>query len=458
MTDREQLDVVVIGAGLTGLTAAYYLKQQQVSFRLVEEQDRAGGVIHTRRQNGFVFEAGPNTGVLGNPDAAELFEDLGSACECITAGGSVNKRYILKSGTWNAMPMGPMEAVRTPLFTLKDKFRILGEPFRRPGTDPEEPLSEMVKRRMGQSFLDYAIDPFILGVYSGDPSKLITKYAFPKLYNLEQNYGSFIGGSAKKMFEKKDPRELKATRKVFSVKGGLSGLVGALEASVREGLMTDVINVQVIPENGGFRVTGQQGGETINLKARKVITTTGAHALPDLLPFVPKSQLEPLLRMKYAQVVQAAIGFHKWEGMDPDGFGGLIPSKEQRDILGVLFLSSLFEGRAPVGGALFAVFAGGVRREDIFNLPDTELRALIAREFSALMQVKEFNPDLFEIMRYTHAIPQYGTESREKLGVLDRLQQQVPGLLIGGNGCDGIGMADRIKQGKRLAMLAAQIG
>lgn len=448
----KQVDVVVIGAGLTGLTAGFYLKRRKAGFLILEERDRTGGVIRTQHRDGFIFEEGPNTGVLGNPDAVELFEDLDGLCECITAGEQVNKRYILKNGTWHAMPMGLIQALRTPLFSTKDKFRILGEPFRKPGTDPEEPLSELVKRRMGQSFLDYAIDPFILGVYSGDPSQLITKYAFPKLYNLEQNYGSFIGGSVKKMFEKKDPRERKATRKVFSAKGGLSALTTALEGAIKGHILLNTRNLTIAPQDEGYLVSGTMGDETLTIHAGKVILTTGAHALPQLLPFVQPEEMEPVTRMKYARVIQAAIGFRKWNGMNPDGFGGLIPFLEKRDVLGVLFLSSLFAGRAPEGGALFAVFAGGVRREELFDLPDAEIRAMIAREFCDLMQVRNFNPDVFEIMRYRHAIPQYGTESREKLAALERIQLLYPGILIGGNGCDGIGMADRIKQGKRLAL------
>ncbi|HBH85527.1 MAG: protoporphyrinogen oxidase [Bacteroidetes bacterium GWE2_41_25] len=200
---EKTVEVAVIGAGLTGLTTAFYLKKKNKDFILLEEKDKPGEVIQTRHENGFTYEEGPNTGVVGNPEVPELFEDLNGLCKCEIASEKVNKRYILKEGVWEPMPMGPIQAVNTPLFTLKDKFRLLREPFRSSGTNPDEPLSEMVKRRMGQSFLDYAIDPFILGVYSGDPSLLITKYAYQKLYNLEQNYGSFIGGSIKKMFEKK---------------------------------------------------------------------------------------------------------------------------------------------------------------------------------------------------------------------------------------------------------------
>jgi oxygen-dependent protoporphyrinogen oxidase len=449
---EKNVEIAVIGAGLTGLTTAFYLKKKNRDFIVLEEKERPGGVIRTRSENGFIYEEGPNTGVIGNPDVAELFEDLGDLCKCEIAGEKVKKRYILKDGKWVPMPMGLMQAVNTPLFTLKDKFRLLGEPFRSRGKNPDEPLSEMVRRRMGQSFLDYAIDPFILGVYAGDPSLLLTKYAFPKLYNLEQNYGSFIGGSIKKQFEKKIEREKKATRKVFSVHGGLSGLVNALHKSAgEERFLFNSRNTEIKPEKDHFVLTATLDNEKIQIKARKVITTTGSYTLRQLLPFADNQLLLGIEKLKYARVAQAVIGFKKWTGIPLDGFGGLIPFREKRDILGVLFLSSLLSNRAPEGGALCSVFVGGIRREDLAEKEDDEIREIVRREFSDVMRLKDFTPDLFKIIRYNYAIPQYGIESRGKLDAIEKLQNNYKGLIIGGNTRDGIGMADRIKQGKNLA-------
>ncbi|MDO9580418.1 MAG: protoporphyrinogen oxidase [Bacteroidales bacterium] len=449
---EKTVEIAVIGAGLTGMTTAFYLKKNNKDFIVLEEKDRPGGVIQTRHENGFTYEEGPNTGVIGNPDIAELFEDLNGLCKCEIASEKVKKRYILKDGVWEPMPMGPWQAVNTSLFTLKDKFRLLGEPFRSRGTNPDEPLSEMVKRRMGQSFLDYAIDPFILGVYAGDPSMLLTKYAFPKLYNLEQNYGSFIGGSIKKSFEKKDEREKKATRKVFSVYGGLSGLINALWKSAgEERFLFNTRNIEITPEEDHFVLTATQNNEKMKIRAGKVITTSGSYSLRQLLPFAENKLLLDLEKLRYARVMQVVVGFNKWDGMPLDGFGGLIPFREKRDILGVLFLSALLSQRAPEGGALCSVFVGGVRREDMADKTDDEIRRIVEREFCDIMRLKEFNPDLFKIIRYRHAIPQYGIESREKLDAIEKLQSSYKGLVIGGNLRDGIGMADRIKQGKHLA-------
>jgi oxygen-dependent protoporphyrinogen oxidase len=451
---NKTADIAIIGAGLTGLTTAFYLKKQNKNFVVLEEKDRIGGVIHTVQENGFTYEEGPNTGVLGNPDAAELFEDLNGLCTCELANKNVSKRYILKNGNWEQMPLSPLQAIKTPLFATKDKFRILGEPFRKKGTNADETLSELVKRRMGNSFLDYAIDPFILGVYAGDPSKLITRFAFPKLYNLEQTYGSFIGGSIKKMFSKKDERDKKATRKVFSAKGGLSNLTGAVyKAAGTENFILNVKNIQLQPTEDGFQITGTFQNENINILAKKVITTTGAYILDKILPFADKTLMDKIQKVKYAKVVQGVIGFKKWEGMPLDGFGGLIPFVERRDILGVLFISSLLADRAPEGGALCSVFTGGVRREELVDKTDDEIREIIKREFTSVMKLKDFNPDLFKIIRYQHAIPQYGIESAEKMQTIAQLEKAYPGLIIGGNLKDGIGMADRIKQGKHLSTL-----
>ena len=142
-----QKDIVIIGAGLTGLTMAFYLKKAGLSVVLIEKANRTGGVIQSHNENGFLFESGPNTGVLSHPEVAELFEDLNGKCVLITANPEAKKRFIWKGSKWRAIPSGPISAITTPLFKLKDKFKVLGEPWRKPGTNPMENLSDFVKRR-----------------------------------------------------------------------------------------------------------------------------------------------------------------------------------------------------------------------------------------------------------------------------------------------------------------------
>jgi len=445
--------VVILGAGLTGLTTAHHLKKNGVDLCILEKGSRAGGVIHSVTENGFTWEEGPNSGVIANVEVLRLFEDLKKDCQLEVANENVKRRYILKGGNWEPLPSGLKSAVTTPLFTLKDKFRILGEPFRSPGKNPNETLAELVKRRLGKSFLDYAIDPFILGVYSGDPNRLVTRFALPKLYNLEQKYGSFIGGTIKKGSEPKTEEEKKVTRGVFSTKGGLSSLINALKNKIgEENILTGIFNLTVKPIDSHFLVSyTDTEGNRVETETKKVISTVGAHQLDQILPFVNPGQLAKITKLYYARVIEIVLGFNQWKGIKLDGFGGLVPFKENRDILGALFMSSLFEGRAPKEGALFSIFMGGVRRAELCDLSDDQIKSILKKEICSTMRLKEFNPDLLKIIRHPWAIPQYEADTEYRLEAVADLEKKYPGLIIGGNLRNGIGMADRIQQASMLA-------
>lgn len=446
-------DVVVLGAGLTGLVTAHHLKKRGLDFVLVERSARTGGVIHSVSENGFLYEEGPNSGVIGNIEVTRLFDDLAGQCELETASENNKKRYVLKNGRWEPLPGGLKAAVKTPLFTLKDKFRILLEPFRPRGKDPHETLAGLVRRRLGQSFLDYAIDPFIIGVYAGDPARLVPKYALPKLYNLEQKYGSFIGGTVKKQFQSRTEEEKRVTRGVFSVKGGISSLITALEHNIgteRIFLNSEKVVVEPVGEHFTISYTGA-GGDRMVVETKKVISTVGAHQLSDLLPFIDSQKLSLVTGLHYTRVLEVVVGFNKWNGMKLDAFGALIPFRENRDLLGVLFMSALFSGRAPEEGALFSIFMGGVRRPEIFDLPENEIIEMVKREFCDLMELEVFDPDLLKIIPHAHAIPQYEADSGDRFTMVAEIEKQYPGLVIGGNLRDGIGMADRIMQARILA-------
>ena len=449
-------DTIVIGAGLTGLTAAHYLNKSNIDFLVLEQKPYVGGAIQTEQDKGFTYEKGPSTGVMSNDIVAELFEDLKPHCRLERAADSVNKRYILKNAEWTPLPSGVLSGIFTPLFTWQDKLRILGEPFRKPGTNPNESLAEFVKRRMGNSFLDYAIDPFILGVYAGNPAYLVPRFALPKLYNLEQRYGSLIGGSMKMKREKakQSPKHTKDKgNRIFSAEGGLSQLTAALyESAGKDNFLLGVSQLSIVPIENGYKISGvSSDGKDLEIIAKKVITTVGAHQLAELLPFVNKKTMQKVDNLVYAKVVQITVGFNEWKGFPLDAFGGLIPFKEKHDSLGVLFPSAFLKNRAPHGGALLSVFMGGVRRPEMIKKSDEELKGIVAKEICSLMGISTFKPDLFKIFRYQEAIPQYGADCEARFTTLDELAKQYPNLIIGGNLRDGIGMADRIQQGKKLA-------
>lgn len=449
------MDITIIGAGLTGLTMAWYLIRAGKKVLLIDTNSRVGGVIETVTENGFVFEKGPNTGVIGTTEIVELFNDLQNKVQVEVPGAQSKNRWIWKNGRWRSLPSGH-NAITTPLFSLKDKFRVLGEVFRKPGTNPDETLADMVIRRLGRSFLDYAVDPFVSGIYAGDPHTLVTRYALPKLYNLEHKYGSFIRGAHKKHHERKTELEKQVSKQVFSVKGGLSKLVDALKQVVGdENITLNISDLKIAKDNEGFACSFLHQNNEEQILSSMVITTCNGKILPSILPFVPKDLLDGVSNARYAGIVQVAVGYSKWEGVKLNAFGGLIPSKENRKILGVLFPSSLFDGRAPQGGALLSVFMGGINKPEFYNMPVSEIEEMALLEIEQTLGCKK-KPDLLKIFRYQWAIPQYEQSTGARLIAIDSIQNLFPGLVLAGNIRDGIGMADRVKQGRQIADLLIQ--
>ena len=452
-------DIVIIGAGITGMTCAYELHRKGKDIQLLECQNRIGGQINTQKIGNFTFESGPNTGVVKHPEVAELFEQLGDACTLETALESSKRRLIWKGKKFHALPSGLGTALKTPLFTWHDKFRILGEPWRKKGNDPYESVGSLAERRLGKSYVNYAVDPFLSGVYAGDPYKLPVRLALPKLYNLEQQYGSFIKGSIAKAKIPKTDRDRKATKKVFSAKGGFSNLINALANAIGyDNITTGAQGIKINPEGEGWIITYQKDGEQHQIHASKVVTTCGAYSLPELLPFVDADTMKDLSNLYYAPVVQIGVGLNDCGDNQWLAFGGLVPSREKKQILGILFPSACFVERCPKKGAAMAYFIGGARHPEMLKKTDAEFEVLV-NEY--LVEMPKFpagtKADAIKIFRHERAIPQYEASSDARFAAVEKLQKQYPNLRIAGNLRDGIGIGDRIKQGFDEAEILAAI-
>lgn len=450
MQTEKQVDIAIVGSGLTALTLAFYLKKAGKTVAIIEKSDKTGGVIQTYTEEGFTYEAGPNTGVLSSPELVQLFDDLGERCTVEVANSNAKRRLIWKRDKWEPLPYSLTSAINTPLFTFKDKLRILGEPFRKRGTNPYETLDKMVLRRLGKSFLEYAVDPFISGIYAGDPTKLIPKFALPKLYNLEQNYGSFIRGSIKKAKMPKTELEKRATKEVFSVSGGLSNLTNTLTAMV--GIENIYLNAtaRALKTDDGFDLKLAFVNGDFIIHSKKLVSTVGAYELSNLLSFISEEDLKPITNLTYAKVAQVVVGYKKWQGIPLTGFGGLIPSKENRKVLGILFPSAIFANRAPKDGALLSIFLGGIKHEDIFNQSDENLIDTAINEAITTLGASA-TPDMVRLFRYPHAIAQYEQSSEQRFEQIERLEKEHSGLILAGNIRNGIGMSDRVVQAVKIA-------
>lgn len=456
-------DIIVIGAGLTGLTTAYTLARKGKQVMVVEQMEVPGGQIQTHEEKGFVFESGPNTGTVSEPEVAELMADLektsGGQCMMETAPDASKRRLIWKGNQFHDLPSGLVSAVTTPLFTLADKFRILGEPWRKKGTDPDESVGSLARRRLGRSFVDYAVDPFLSGIYAGNPDTLVTRYALPKLYRLEQDYGSFIRGSIAKAKEPKSDRDRLATKKIFSAKGGLGRITHAMADYMGgERLILGAKDVTVKPTDNGWTVTyTDKAGTLQQIDGHHVVTTCGAYALPQILPFIDREEMQRVNNLKYAPVIQISVGVNDTFGGDYQAFGALVPTCEKKPVLGILYPSACFSGRAPEGGALFSYFIGGIKHPEMLDMSDGRLTDLAEECFHSMLKFPATaKPDLIRIFRHQHAIPQYEISTGERMDTVERLQNAYPGLHIAGNLRNGIGMGHRIKQGITIASSLSQ--
>lgn len=461
--ERETTEVTVIGAGLTGLTTAYWLTRKSVKVTVVETDSRIGGQIQTCQHQQYVYETGPTTSAVSTPEVAELMADLAvtsnGACRLETAPDAAKRRLIWKGNRFHDLPSGPLSAVFTPLFRFSDKLRILGEPWRKRGDNPDESVGSLARRRLGRSFVDYAVDPFISGVYAGHPEELVTRYALPKLYALERDYGSFIRGAIAKMKQPKTDRDRLATKKVFSALGGLSHITQAEADYVgSEHIVLSASQVEVRPQTDGWLTTYQDGeGRSHQLNSRWVVTTCGAYQLPRLLPFVNEQRMAPIAKLQYAPIMEVNVGVSDTYGGDYYAFGGLVPTIEHRDILGVLFPSAIFEGRAPKGGALFSFFIGGVKHPEMLEKSDEEIEQLVTRCLHEMLKFpREAKPEFIHISRHQRAIPQYGVDSGERFAAVSAIEGENPGLVIAGNLRDGIGMGHRITQAANIVQMITQ--
>jgi protoporphyrinogen oxidase len=231
-----RFDTLVVGAGMTGLCAAHHLARQGRRVALLDAADRPGGVIGSVRREGCLFERGPNSAMDTTPLIGQLVDTLGLRDQLRWASEASNKRYVRRDGRLLPLPMSPGAFFSTPLFSLGAKLALMGEPFR-PAGDPkvEEPIAAFVRRRLGHEFLDYAIDPFVAGIYAGDPEQISVQAAFPKLHALEQRWGSLIKGQFLGARERKRRGEVaNNAARSFSFAGGMQVLTDALAADVSQ--------------------------------------------------------------------------------------------------------------------------------------------------------------------------------------------------------------------------------
>ncbi|MCC7262638.1 MAG: protoporphyrinogen oxidase [Candidatus Latescibacteria bacterium] len=452
MSDQHPATVAVIGAGVTGLTLAHLLDRQGIPVRVYEAQSRPGGAMHTSREQGFLVEHGPNSAQETTPLLRQLFVGLGIDDQFEYASPASKNRYVVRGGKLHAVPLGPPALLGTRLFSGAAKLRLLAEPFvRRSDPDQDEDLAHFVTRRLGREFLDYAIDPFVSGVFAGLPEKLSVRSAFPRLWELEQEYGSLIKGAVLgARARRKRQEQSKQSAQSFSFKEGLQTLIDALARSLGDKVQTGVPLRAVRKTAAGYTLELANRAEAV--PAASVALTMPAHGYEQLeLGFECDAARQALAKIYYPPVAVVFCGYRR-NPLDHalEGFGFLVPRRENRQILGSLWNSSLFSGRAPEGGLALTVFVGGSRQPENALWPEDKLMDTVAAELKELLGLQP-RPDHQVVFRWPRAIPQYQVGHRQLMAAVEACEARHPGLYLGGNFRGGISVADCVKSAHALA-------
>ncbi|MCF7709103.1 MAG: protoporphyrinogen oxidase [Verrucomicrobia bacterium] len=446
--------VGVIGAGITGLTAAFRLSRMGVPVSVYEASGRAGGVIQSAGEDGFLAEFGPNTLLEISPKINEVIRDAGLSPRMMYSDDYAENRYLVRYGRPIAMPSSFGGFLKTDLFSAKTKLSLFKEPFKRRWDNAhEENLAEFVLRRLTREFLDYAIDPLVAGVYAGDPFRLSVKHGFKKLYELEQKYGSLIKGQILGARERKRRAEVsKQEAKKISFDEGLQvlpeGLATALGDKMRFGMKLERIE----RVDGRWRLTfsGDEGETDIEHDA--LLLAIPAYRIAELeLAGCERTCFSEFGDIIYPPVASVVIGLRRDEVKHPlDGFGMLIPKVENFSILGTLFSSSLFPDRAPKGCVTLTSYVGGMRNPELALRPAAELVEKTMHDLRILLGASG-RPVFQNVVLYEKAIPQYVVGYGKYKEMMDSIENQCPGLFFAGHYRDGIALSDSLISGYDIA-------
>lgn len=445
--------LAVIGAGITGLSVAYFLMENGLDVTVFEKGNTAGGLIGSVRQDGWLAETGPHSLSGSSGTLMDLIDQLELWDEVVFAGPAARKRFIVKNDQPIAIPSGIGDFLKTPLLSGRAKFRLFAEPFIKAGTSEDESLAGFTRRRLGREVLDYAVNPFIAGIYAGDPKQLSVKAAFPKLYKLEQEAGSLVRGliSGRKKPDHQHKKPSKKRRGIFSFKNGIGTLPEKLATELGERLRYNTDVKEIHKSDNGWNITLYGDQETPDIKKfDSIVLAVPAYIAAGLINSKDLDEFRSALgHIYYPPVSVVTLGFKRDDVGHPlDGFGMLVPEIESQNMLGTLFTSTLFPNRAPEGHVTLASFIGGSRQPDMAVLPFDKLLPRVMKSLGDLLEVTGEPVFSHHILR-KHAIPQYNIGYDKIREIMNSYEQENPGLYLAGNYREGISVGDCIQYARK---------
>ena len=444
----HQLQALVVGGGISGLVCAYALKKAGIDVQLVEASSRPGGVINSVSRDGFLLELGPQS-FGANAALRQLCSELSIADQLLEAPPRA-PRYVLIDGILQPVPLSPPAFFSSPLIDRSTKWALLGDIFGKSfPPDADESIASFIRRKFSPQLLDRLVGPFVSGVYAGDPEKLSLRSAFPQIYEAERSAGSIVRGMFRLAKNKKGPRQ---RRTLNTFRSGNETLPRALAKNLSIALIIEAPVTRVVRRtDGAFDIHLHRNDGQDSVTAKSIILAGPTDVAGRLLSQLDSQFESSLAPVEYAAVAVVSLGYRKADiGHSLDGFGFLVPRSAGLRVLGTVWNSSLFPGRAPEGHALLTSFVGGTTDPAAAQLPPEELARLVHREISLPLSIQQ-DPVFSNVTIWPRALPQCNLGHGERLAQLAALQSKFPGLWFAGNYLRGPAIGSCVEQALAVA-------
>jgi oxygen-dependent protoporphyrinogen oxidase len=446
---------VVIGAGVAGLGAALELRKAGADVIVVDQGDAAGGVLRSHAERGYLFEDGPMSVLDSQGTFVDLCRDLGIEDAVVGSREDAKIRYLFHDGSPRKVPSGPGDLFGSPLVTFLEATRIAREAFIGPFEgDGEESVTAFLARRFGKSVTARYASALVSGVFGGDPGRLSLDAAFPELRAMEREHGSILRAAAAKAKE----RRASGGRGMLSLRGGLGRLGEAarstLGGDLRLGTRVDALARR---PGGGVLISTSYADRTEAVEADVAVVATGAQAAARVVAGVAPSAAEQIAAIEHTSVVLVQAGFRRSDlpGLPP-GFGFLVPRGEGLESLGWIFLSQIFDGRAPEGGVALAGFFGGALAPKALAMDDRGIGEMAVSEIGRAIGVAAPPADFLRVVRWREVFPQYNLGHRERVErVTEALRRDAPEIVLAGNYLTGISIPRALASGRAAAAAIA---
>lgn len=449
------MKVAIVGGGISGLATAAALEVRGCETVVIEGDARAGGKVRTEVDQGFLCEWGPTGFLDREPASRALCERLGLTDRILAASPAAKDRFILRGGALMPVPTSPPAFLRSRLLSAKGRLRVASEPFRSARRDGhDESVAEFGARRIGEEAVDILLDPMVSGIFAGDVHQLSVASAFPRIVELEQKHGSLV----RAMFAVGRERRRSGGKgggpggpggELLSFRAGMQEPVDALARRLGDRLRTGA-PVEAIEKQVGTRwAVHLAGGERI--EADRLVLAIPAAGAARLLAPQDKALAELVGGIPYANIAIVLLGLRRAQvAHSLGGFGLLIPRKEGRRVLGMIWTSTLFPGRAPEGHVLIDARIGGATDPGAIELDDDALEKLVRDELGGHIGIE--GPTVFrKVYRHAAGIPQYVVGHRDRLARIERELHHLPGLYLTGNAFRGVGFNDCVREAGAVA-------